>query len=435
MGVMTPPLRLAPGVAIAATLWRHWRALTGSALVEVVNAATSLAAVFAIGHRLGASGFGQYAFAVTVAGTSAVMALPGLMNAVIVAEARNEVAFVQKAVQRRRFWSIPVGAVVVGVYFTPLVDRIHPTLAAWVTLGVATSANISTSLVLAALTGRQAYGRLARAQAFPSLVGVLVVSTVPGVKDGTWIAAAQLFGSASIQAFELLRREGSHEQAQVPQVAGAPSAACLTRFGREMSVVGLFGAVESRLDILLVGGIGGALLAGTYALAQKFAELLKRALIILNRVTLPLWSGRPVESARGSAKRLAILSAIGGALATVVAPLSAGPLSRFLFGSAPAHISLLTFLLVAGTAIGYPSAIFESYFSSRAEARPIAAMRIAPTVVFLAGAPFLVASFGIVGLASWRLVRGAVSLCCGVALFTRQRRRPVVPAVGMGEPR
>lgn len=392
-----------------------WRVVGGSAAVEIASAGTGLVLAVVLVRWLGADEYGSYAFANGLVGTTVVLALPGLTNAVTVAEARGEYGFLSIALKRRLRWVVPMGALLVGLYWTPLVDQVDPTFASWGVLTIAALLNGVTSLALGALTAHQAFAALVRLQvvAFAGTVVVLVAS--PELRDGTWAAAIQLLIAAATQALELVlvwkRR---------PRVASTADHTTLNKYASEVSVVGVLGALDNRIDVLVIGSLVDATSLGAYSLARKLSELVKRLWMVANRVILPRWSRSTDAARRRQAERLIRLSLMATPICIAGAVILVGPLGSRLFDTSGTDFTLLTTLLVAGVVISLPVSVLDAYFTALTHARPITAMRVAPLLIFIIGAAPAAVVGGAAAVAGLRLIRAALGTSVGLWWFWRR---------------
>jgi O-antigen/teichoic acid export membrane protein len=384
-------------------------------MVEVAAAGTGLLLALVLARKLGPAGYGAYAFSNALIGVTLVLALPGMVNAVTVAEARGHQSFLFQAVRRRLKWAPVVALVVAAIPFLPFVDKLDTPAAGWAMLAVAAGLNVPTVIIVGALGARREYWRLARLQLVSTGGTIVLVLGVPWLQDGTMAAAIQLLLLAAAQAWELRRlggRSGGDEEDMRK----------LHRYASQMSSIGLIGVLETRIDVLVVGGAQGAVGVAGYALAAKLAEMLKRAWIVVNRVALPRWSRQHAHDAFLGARRLAIAWTLCGALATGATALIAVPFARLFFGTPTEDFGLIAIALVAASALGLPQGVFESFFTSRADARAIIAMRLGPGILFIVAAPIVAIAGGVLAVAALRVVHALLRTGIGLWCFVRKGR-------------
>jgi O-antigen/teichoic acid export membrane protein len=132
-------------------------------------------------------------------------------------------------------------------------------------------------------------------------------------------------------------------------------------YGMRGQLGGLITLLNLRLDFLFLGALAGPAVLGTYAVASKYAELVRLPGTALTWVTYPRMAAMTAAEAAVHVRRL-----LGPALALVslaVVPLFllAGPVLRLLYGAAfdsgvrPAQVLLVGMLLsgASGVASGY----------------------------------------------------------------------------------
>lgn len=135
----------------------------------------------------------------------------------------------------------------------------------------------------------------------------------------------------------------------------------LVRYGLRGQVGGMIALLNLRADFAILGAMAGPAVLGTYAVASKYAELLRVPGTALTWVCYPRLTAEDEETAARTARRL-VAPTIGlVALAAVPLWLLSGPVVRLLYGSRfdpavdPARVLLAGMLLAgaAGVASGY----------------------------------------------------------------------------------
>ena len=132
-------------------------------------------------------------------------------------------------------------------------------------------------------------------------------------------------------------------------------------YGMRGQVGGVLTLLNTRLDFAILGAWAGPAVLGGYAVASKYAELLRLPSLALTWITYPRLAGLdPVPAVRRAAAMVRpALLAVG--LAAVPVFLLAGPVTRLLYGSGfdsailPAQVLIVGMVLsgAAGAATGY----------------------------------------------------------------------------------
>ena len=132
-------------------------------------------------------------------------------------------------------------------------------------------------------------------------------------------------------------------------------------YGLRGQIGGMMTLLNLRLDFVVLGAMTGPAVLGSYAIASKYAELLRLPGTALTWVTYPMFAGQEPTSAARQARRL-VTPATLAALAGVVPFLFlAGPVIGLLYGErfdsavAPAQLLAVGMILggAAGAASGY----------------------------------------------------------------------------------
>jgi O-antigen/teichoic acid export membrane protein len=147
-------------------------------------------------------------------------------------------------------------------------------------------------------------------------------------------------------------------------VWGRPSRALsrdITSYGMRGQIGGLLTLLNTRLDFVILGAWAGPAVLGSYAVASKYAELLRLPSLALTWVSYPRLAGLdPVMAAR-RAVAMARPALLAVALAAVPVFALAGPVTRLLYGNGfetavrPAQVIIVGMVLsgAAGAASGY----------------------------------------------------------------------------------
>jgi O-antigen/teichoic acid export membrane protein len=167
-----------------------------------------------------------------------------------------------------------------------------------------------------------------------------------GIRGNVAIIAGLILADVAtfVWAWERNVRRGRFQGAQPPSL---PLARTIAGYGIRAQVGGVLSLLNLRLDFLILGALAGPAVLGTYAIASKFAELLKILPMALTYVLYPKYSNQTRSAAAASARELLPRAAATVALAAVPLWLAATYLLPIVYGPAfrsavePAHILLL----------------------------------------------------------------------------------------------
>jgi O-antigen/teichoic acid export membrane protein len=135
----------------------------------------------------------------------------------------------------------------------------------------------------------------------------------------------------------------------------------ITVFGSKGQLGGMIALLNLRLDFAILGALAGPAVLGAYAVASKYAEILRLPGTALTWVTYPEFAGMPRDAALARARRLVTPTLVTFAIAAGPLLLLAGPVIRLLYGSdfhdavTPARILVLGMVLggAAGVSSGF----------------------------------------------------------------------------------
>ncbi|MEO5745542.1 MAG: polysaccharide biosynthesis C-terminal domain-containing protein [Terracoccus sp.] len=170
-------------------------------------------------------------------------------------------------------------------------------------------------------------------------------------------------------------------------------------FGIRGQVGGVVGLLNLRLDFLILGALAGPGPLGVYAVASKFAELVKVPALAVTWVSYPRIARRgPLSSARAVRHQLPWLLALGlvGAAAVAVA---AGPLLPALYGREFAESVLPAVVIVVGLAASPAGGLASGYLLGTSRPGTNSLMQGVGLVLTLVLDVLLIPSFGILGAA------------------------------------
>jgi len=136
-------------------------------------------------------------------------------------------------------------------------------------------------------------------------------------------------------------------------------------YGLRGQVGGLITLLNLRLDFAVLGAMAGPAVLGAYAVASKYAELLRLPGTALTWVTYPRLAGLdPTEAAR-RARRMIRPAVLAVLLAAVPLALLADPVMRLLYGDQFAPAIAPAQVLLAGMLLGGASGVASGYLYGR----------------------------------------------------------------------
>jgi O-antigen/teichoic acid export membrane protein len=161
-----------------------------------------------------------------------------------------------------------------------------------------------------------------------------------------------------VPAWLRLYRRGFFEDAASPSLAVARRVAA---YGMRAQVGGVIFLLNLRFDFIVISILTGPAVVGLYAVASKFAELVKVPGMALTYVLYPRYAKDGAERATARARRLLPRAALATGIGVIPLALGAGLLIPLLYGSefepavAPAQVILLGLCLegASGVVTGY----------------------------------------------------------------------------------
>lgn len=132
---------------------------------------------------------------------------------------------------------------------------------------------------------------------------------------------------------------------------GRPSVALgreICGYGARGQLGGLLSLVNLRLDVGILGAIAGPGVLGVYAIASKYAELMRLPGLAVNYVMYPIFAARDGQEARARTRRLLLPSLTLPLLVAVPLALAAAPLLPLVYGSAFRGAVVPALILLAG---------------------------------------------------------------------------------------
>jgi len=170
-----------------------------------------------------------------------------------------------------------------------------------------------------------------------------------GVHGHAAIIAGLLIADISTAAAGWMRltKRGFFRDVRPPSLALARD---IGGYGLRAQIGGLFLLLNLRLDFALLGALAGPAVLGTYAIASKFAELLKLPPMALTYVLYPRYSRDGAEAAARHARTLIPKAGAFTAVAALPLALAASVLLPLIYGEAFRPSIFPTYILLLGLA-------------------------------------------------------------------------------------
>lgn len=119
-------------------------------------------------------------------------------------------------------------------------------------------------------------------------------------------------------------------------------------YGARGQLGGLLTLVNLRLDVGILGAIAGPSVLGIYAIASKFAELLRLPGLAVNYVLYPVFASSGEAAARARTNKLLVPTLVLPLLAAVPLALAVGPVLPLVYGKAFHGAVVPALILLAG---------------------------------------------------------------------------------------
>jgi O-antigen/teichoic acid export membrane protein len=136
-------------------------------------------------------------------------------------------------------------------------------------------------------------------------------------------------------------------------------------YGIRGQVGGMITLLNLRLDFAVLGAMAGPAVLGAYAIASKYAELLRLPGTALTWVCYPMLAGMSPEAANRQARRLVGPALLGNVVAAAPFVLLAGPVIGVLYGHRFASAVAPAQLLVVGMLLGGAAGVASGYLYGR----------------------------------------------------------------------
>ena len=353
-----------------------WRQVATNVSARVVAIAALTAATVMVARSGGADDVGSYAL---------LRMLPGLVGVLAVLGLPGAMAYFLSPIRRDRagLWPSLVALAAAGtvlgtaawIALTPLLQAAFFRLDT-VPVVAAAGATVATQLVvtlgktgLQGLEDRRGADLAIAAEevAFLPAYAVALAVLGPGSPGVIWaLAVADL--AVGLWAWRRVGRLLGWRRlglARAPHgVWGRPDQHVLREvaaYGTRGQVGGLMTLLNTRLDFAVLGAIAGPAVLGSYAVASKYAELLRLPSLAINWISYPRLARMDAATAGRRARAMIRPALLGVALAAVPVFLLAGPVTRLLYGAGfdsavlPAQVLVVGMLLsgAAGAASGY----------------------------------------------------------------------------------
>jgi len=237
---------------------------------------------------------------------------------------------------------------------TPLLIRIFfhnldPALVIWAGVTVFTQLFVATAKSCSQgtddLRGANRVIVLEELTFLPAFFALLAV----GIRGYAAIIAGLLIADVATAAVGWMRlaRRGFFRDLAGPSLALARE---VCAYGARAQIGGVLLLLNLRLDFALLGALAGPAVLGTYAIASKFAELLKLPPMALTYVLYPSYSAAGAETAARDARALIPRAAAFNAVAALPLALAAAVLLPLIYGEAFRSSIVPAYILLFGLA-------------------------------------------------------------------------------------
>ncbi|WP_185747284.1 oligosaccharide flippase family protein [Humibacillus xanthopallidus] len=183
-----------------------------------------------------------------------------------------------------------------------------------------------------------------------AFVPAYLLAQLAGLTGGLGLVTSLLAADVAVATWGWIRLR--HRAVQLGIVMhGRPDRVLARRivsFGLRGQVGGIVGLLNLRLDFILLGAMAGPAALGVYAVASKFAELVRLPALAVTWVTYPAVARQgPARAAAEARRQLPVLLAVGVVGAGVIA-LVVGPLLPLIYGPAFEAAVAPTRIIVCG---------------------------------------------------------------------------------------
>jgi O-antigen/teichoic acid export membrane protein len=178
-----------------------------------------------------------------------------------------------------------------------------------------------------------------------------------------------------------------------------PLARELAGYGVRAQAGGLIAQLNLRLDFVVLGALAGPAVLGVYAIATKFAELLRLVTMALTYVLYPAYARDGPARAAARARRLLPRAGLATAGAAALLAVAAGTVIEAVYGAAFASAVTPARILLAGLALEGVAAVITAYLYGAGRPGRNSWAMAAGLVVTVALDLLLIPRFGAVGAA------------------------------------
>lgn len=159
-----------------------------------------------------------------------------------------------------------------------------------------------------------------------------------------WALLLADVGAAAYGWIVLTRRGMFHGAARPTR----STVAAVLSYGARGQVGGVMTLLNLRLDFVLLGSLSNAAVVGSYAVASKFAELLRVPSLAMNYVLYPRFAREGPDLAARSVRRLAPRALLLMAVCAALVAAAVGPLIPWIYGADFRSAVSPAYVLVAG---------------------------------------------------------------------------------------
>lgn len=355
------------------------RSVLANVGARAIAVAALAAATVAVAWSSGPEGVGVYALLRMLPGMVGVLAVGGLPGALayFLAEPRRGAP---------RLWPTLAAIAVVGgiagsavwLALSPLIGRFLLPDVPWPVVA-ATGVTVATQLLLTcAKTALQGLGDRRGSDvvialeevAFLPCFGLALLAGIEGAA-GVVLALAAADLVVGVAGWQRVARHLGWARLGLSRTRGwlgRPNSALAREvlgYGMRGQVGGLLTLLNLRLDFLFLSAIAGAGPLGVYAVASKYAELLRLPATALTWVTYPRLAGLDRRTADRQARRL-VPAALGAVVAGAgVLALLCGPVIDALYDERFAEAPRLALILLTGLLLGGAGGVASGYLYAR----------------------------------------------------------------------
>jgi O-antigen/teichoic acid export membrane protein len=312
-------------------------------------------ATFIVARSGGPAAVGVYALLRVLVGLFGVLisaGLPGAVTYFLAGESRDDPHLRPTIVAQALVGG--AAAAVIWLLATPLLTSTFLDTAGTSVVGWASVMVFSHLFVATAKSCNQGNGNLPGANLVILLEDLMFLPAFAlvyafGIEGYAAIVASLVLGDVAVAliSWARLRRDGFFALGAGPSISLARS---IVGYGTRAQIGGVIGLLNLRLDFLLLGALAGPAALGIYAVASKFAELLRLLPLALTYVLYPRFTSDGPEVARIKARALMPKAGALTLGAAVPLALSAGFLLPVIYGAEFVGAVIPAYILLVGLA-------------------------------------------------------------------------------------